>query len=51
MLAYDRLQRAGELLQAIDEVFLGSNTAPSVNGRSESNEIRQYIVVEGPIKT
>ena len=46
MLEYDRLQRAGELLQAIDDEFLGTKTAPSANGSSESNETRQYIVVE-----
>lgn len=42
---YDRVQRAGELLQAVADEFLGTKTAPSATGRSESNDITLYIVV------
>lgn len=42
---YDRVQRAGELLQAVADEFLGTRTAPNATGRSESNDIKLYIVV------
>ena len=44
MFEYDRLQRAGELLQATEDEFLGTSAAPSAIGSSESNVVRQYIV-------
>lgn len=45
MLEYDRLQRAGELLQATEDEFLGTSAALSANGSNESNVTRLYIVV------
>ena len=44
MLEYDRLQRAGELLQATEDEFLGTSAAPSATGSSESNVNSLYIV-------
>ena len=44
MLEYDRLQRAGELLQATEDEFLGTSAAPSATGSSESSVNSLYIV-------
>ena len=42
---YDRVQRAGELLHATVDEFLGTKTAPNTAGSSESDNMKLYIIV------